>query len=325
MKYLVIQLDDTSTSYCHYGNVRSERKLISLPDLRRGIVFAMKEAMMVQFVYPAYELPSEYKRLIHSVGHSAVVPSSCEDEELLGHADVVVFNGWDGVASFGFRENSVCVIRTGRHDLFGNYRSLREILPVAARVNIAMTDVESFTDEDFGRYEEVLKDLSDDLERLYVNGRYPQVNLLTDRMLLMAMNNCDAGVENVTLAPDGQFYVCPAFYLAGDDEDYGPGKTKFSIGDLENGLDIKNPQLYNLSHAPICRNCDAYQCKRCVWLNRRTTYELNTPGHEQCVVSHLERNAGRKLLANIREHMAYLPQQEIRTIDYLDPFEVGKY
>ena len=91
---------------------------------------------------------------------------------------------------------------------------------------------------------------------------------------------------------------------------------------MEEGLDIKNPQLYKLDHAPICRNCDAYQCKRCVWLNRKTTLEVNTPSHEQCVVAHLERNASSKLLNNIRLHGSFLTEQEeIKEIDYIDPYE----
>ena len=89
-------------------------------------------------------------------------------------------------------------------------------------------------------------------------------------------------------------------------------------------MDVKNPQLYKLSHAPICRNCDAYQCKRCVWLNRRTTYDINTPSHEQCVVSHLERNESRELLTNIRKNGIFLPGKEIKEINYLDPFDVRK-
>ncbi len=143
-------------------------------------------------------------------------------------------------------------------------------------------------------------------------------------MMLSKMNNCNAGFENITLAPDGKFYVCPAFYLASDEEDYGLGKSKFSIGNLNEGLDIKNPQLYKLSHAPICRNCDAYQCKRCIWLNRKTTFEVNTPSHEQCVVSHLERNASRELLHNIRKHGEFLSNIDIKEIKYLDPFDVRK-
>ena len=126
------------------------------------------------------------------------------------------------------------------------------------------------------------------------------------------MNNCNAGWESITLAPDSKFYVCPAFYLEADG---------YSVGDLESGLNVKNPQLYKLDHAPICRNCDAFQCRRCAWLNRKTTLEVNTPSHEQCVVAHLERNASRNLLESIRAIGVFLPEMEIPEINYLDPFD----
>jgi len=322
-KYLIIQLDDTSVSYCHYENNKTERYLISLDDLKTGIVYAMKENLTIQFVYPDYELPEEYKKVINTIDHSDIVSSRCEDIVLRQNADIIVFNGWIGFEQYDFTENIVCVLRTSKTDLFERYLSLTAVLSKVMRLNVVITDVGTFTDADFDKYKTVLKSLSDGIERLYVDGKSPQLNILTDRMMLDKMNNCNAGWENITLAPDGKFYVCPAFYLADDEEDYGLGKAKFSIGDLQNGLDIKNPQLYQLDHAPLCRNCDAYQCKRCVWLNRKTTYEVNTPSHEQCVVAHLERNASRELLANIRKHGDFLPEkEEIRKIDYLDPFDV---
>ncbi len=155
--------------------------------------------------------------------------------------------------------------------------------------------------------------LSEIVEKQYVNGNLVQLNLLTDRMMLSNMNNCGAGDTTLTVAPDGKFYVCPAFYHAKDGN---------SVGSLDTGLDIKNPQLYRLSHAPICRHCDAWHCKRCVWLNRKTTLEVNTPSHEQCVVAHMEREASRQLLNNIRKHDAFLSQSdEIPELTYTDPFE----
>ena len=168
--------------------------------------------------------------------------------------------------------------------------------------------------------------LSKKIEELFVQGKSPQLNLLTDRLLLGEMNNCNAGVSNVTIAPDGNFYICPAFYnlpvVDGNEMTLDDICQKgFSIGSLHDGLDLKNPQLYRIDHAPICRNCDAFQCKRCIWLNRKTTCEVNTPSHEQCVVAHLERNASRDLLANIRKHGAFLPEKEITELDYLDPFD----
>ena len=98
-----------------------------------------------------------------------------------------------------------------------------------------------------------------------------------------------------------------------------------AVGDLSTGLNILNRQLYQLDHAPLCRRCDAYQCRRCIWLNHKITLEVNTPSHEQCVIAHIERNASKKLLDNIRRHGEFLPDKEtIKKIDYLDPFDVRK-
>jgi len=319
LQYLIIHLDDTSTSYCHYENVNTKRHLISIDDLHAGIFFAMKENLMIQFVYPDYELPQEYKDVIHTIDHSDIVSSLCEDDVLRENADVIIFHDWTGIEMSAPKEDAVIVLRTTKADLFDRYLCLKNVLGRVARLNIVITDEETFKDGDFETYKKILAALSEEVGRLYVAGRSPQLNILTDRMQLDKMNNCNAGWENITLAPDGKFYVCPAFYLAGENDDYGLGKVKSSIGDLQNGLDIKNPQLYRLDHAPLCRKCDAYQCKRCIWLNRKTTYEVNTPSHEQCVIAHLERNVSRMLLESIRRHGTFLPQQEI---DYLDPFDI---
>ena len=324
LQYLIIQLDDTSVSYCHYENPKEKFKLIGLEDLKAGILFAMKKNLMIQFVYPNYELPQEYKDVIHTIDHTDIISSLCEDNTLQANANVVVFEDYTGMDIYGFKEDSVCLIRTSKNDFFERYLFLQRPLAMAARVNVVITDIETFKESDFERYKKILEVLSEKLEALYLKGKSPQLNLLTDRMMLSKMNNCNAGFENITLAPDGKFYVCPAFYLASDEEDYGLGKSKFSIGNLNEGLDIKNPQLYKLSHAPICRNCDAYQCKRCIWLNRKTTFEVNTPSHEQCVVSHMERNASRELLHNIRKHGEFLSNIDIKEIKYLDPFDVRK-
>ena len=183
------------------------------------------------------------------------------------------------------------------------------------RLNIVITDIETFTDEDLKRYETLLNQWADVLKTEYLNGKQPQLNLLTDRMMLDKANHCNAGVENITLAPNGKFYLCPAFYYS-DRNNY--------VGDLSAGVEIKNQQLLNIDHAPLCRHCDAYHCRRCVWLNRKTTLEMNTPSREQCIVAHTERNASRKLLATIREKAEFMPEKEIKEINYIDPFEVRK-
>lgn len=313
LQYLVIVLDNTSTSYCHYETGSPERRIIPLQTLKDGIRFGMKENLMIQFVYPDYELPEEYVPVIESIDHSKIkaYPQPLPKEGETSDADVSIANNWDNMPK-------TCevpiVIRTCKADFFARYKEIVPLLSNAPRLNVAFTDVESFVDEDFETYKTILAELAKELERLYVEGKASQLNLLTDRMMLTQMNNCGAGDTTITLAPNGKFYVCPAFYY--EDE-------KDCVGDLEHGLDIKNKQLYKLEYAPICRHCDAYHCKRCIWLNGRLTLDYNTPSHQQCVVSHLERNTSRLLQQKLHEAgIRWNPSHEIKEIDYLDPFNI---
>lgn len=319
LQYLIILLDDTSTSFCHYKVLQRESRLIEIESLRKGIRFAMRENLMIQFDYPDFELPQEYVEAIESIDHSKIKahPNLPEGRGRETDADVLVLNGW----SFPLEEVEVpLVLRTTKTELFSRYAELKDVLTKAPRLNVVITDAETFTDEDFDTYKKVLAELAVFVERLYVDSKSPQLNLLTDRMMLREMNNCGAGDTTITLAPNGKFYVCPAFYY--EDEADCIGDINAPDFRCAEDLDIRNKQLYKLEHAPICRHCDAYQCKRCIWLNRKTTLEVNTPSHEQCVVAHLERNASRELLQNIRKHGTFLPEQEdIKELDYLDPFD----
>lgn len=309
IQYIVILLDDTSTSFCHYTNEKADRRLIPLQTLKDGICYAMKENLNIQFVYPNYKLPKEYLAAIDSIDHTDIYPAEMSD-----NADVVVFDSLIAAKDYVFKEEVAYLIRTDKVSLFNEYKIIGEILDKVTRLNVVITDIETFTEDDFMAYKLLLSNLAERVEQIYVFGKSPQLNLLTDRIMLEKMNNCGAGDTSVTLAPDGKFYVCPAFYLSADG---------YTIGDMVNGLEIKNSQLYRLDHAPLCRRCDAWQCKRCIWMNRKTTLEVNTPSHEQCVVAHLERNASRKLLIDIRKHGKFMSgSEDIKEIDYLDPFDV---
>lgn len=275
--------------------------------LKKGIRFGMMENLMIQFVYPEKALPQDYYDTIETIDHGVIAPTGCPID-----ADVVVFNDWNSLENFEFSGVGTFVIRTELDSLLERRNALFSILSRITRINIVLTDIDKFKEEDFGRYDEFLSELREVLKKLYLQSYKPQCNLLTDRIDLNAMNNCNAGIDSITLAPDGKLYLCPGFYYDGED----------AIGNLDDGIKIKNQQLLRLDHAPLCRICDAYQCKRCVWLNKKTTLEVNTPSHEQCVVAHLERNQSRLLLAELQERGLYGKKQEIKEISYIDPFDV---
>ena len=274
--------------------------MIPIDVLKKGIRFGMMENLTIQYVYPDYKLPEEYVEVIESIDHSKIKPFK-ED------ADVLVLEGFADIEA-----EVPVVLRVCKEDLFAHGEKIIAMLDKTSRLSIVVTNVEKCMEDDFEKYKALLEKISQKVEQLYVAGKTPQINVLTDRMMLKEMNNCGAGDTNITLAPNGKFYVCPAFYYENDADD---------IGDLEHGLNLKNNQLYKFEYAPICRHCDAYQCRRCIWLNRKTTLEVNTPSHEQCVMAHLERNASRRLLLSIREHGIFLPEMDIKEINYLDPFD----
>ena len=60
-----------------------------------------------------------------------------------------------------------------------------------------------------------------------------------------------------------------------------------------------------------------------IYLNKITTHELNTPSRQQCMLSHMERNASRRLLRRLKPAIQN-PQEftDIPEVDYLDPLEV---
>lgn len=303
LTYLIILLDDTSSSYCHYEVTKTERRLISIEHLRAGILFAMKENLNIQFVFPDYELPFEYQEAIESIDHTKIKPVIQAKD-----ADVIVLDNWTDEVPNG----ATCIIRCKREELAAHLSEAKCLLEKVERLNVTLTDVETFIDDDIDDYAKLLDELTDNIANLNAKGKIVQLNLLTDRMLLTEMNNCDAGVKNITLAPNGRFYLCPAFYYEDAMND---------VGDLDSGPLVKNQQLLRLDHAPLCRQCDAYQCKRCVWQNQRLTLDANTPSHQQCVMAHLERNASRQLLAKLRlKGVTLRDSHEIKEIEYLDPF-----
>jgi len=308
LQYLVILLDDTSVAYCHADNPLKERNLMPIETLKKAILFGMKQNLMIQYVYPEYELPAEYDETIESI-----------DNLKIGR-DVKVTNE---VPTAVDCDN--IVLRIKIKDLIAKLYDIAALLPSVKRMNICLTDIETFKDEQIDEYKKALNTLSTVIVNLYKEQKHPQLNILTDRLTLKEMHNCEAGIGNITVAPNGKFYLCPAFYY---DEKTGVSnkmnhKTKDasrSVGDLENGLCIPNKQLLELDHAPLCRNCDAYHCNRCIWLNQKLTWDNNTPSHQQCVIAHLERNAARDISAKLSK--AGYNLLEIKEINYIDPFDV---
>lgn len=182
----------------------------------------------------------------------------------------------------------------------------------ANRLNIIISDLESWNEYDIGLYKKQLESVADKLYDLYMKGRRIEINVLTDIFDKKEIKGCGSGIDTFTVAPNGKIYICPAFYY--DDENN-------CIGNLEDGISIKRPDLLSVESSYICSNCDSYHCRRCLFLNKKMTREINTPSHIQCLVSHVERNISRELEIKLIKSDLIDPVNFINKVDYMDPLE----
>lgn len=313
LKYFIIPLAENAVSFCHYENTERGSGFIDPDLLLKAIIWAMKENLSVQFLYPDAAIPDNLKRIIESVDHIKIVSASAQSMDLLKRANIIVLNGFE---ELDYDLSKTYVLRVRVKELISEKERLKSLLKNAARVNVVFTDIQAQSRENINTYGTFLENLVYDVTSEYEKGHEVQLNILTDRIMLTEMNNCNAGNESVAIDLEGRFYPCPAFI---------DGET-IDCGTLDTGLKITNRQLFSIENAPICRQCDAWHCKRCVWLNMNLTREYNTPGWQQCVMAHYERNASRKLLESLRKQQPdYMPKTEISQIDYLDPFTKIEY
>ena len=307
LKYLVILLDDTSTSYCHFTNNKDVPSPMPIDILKAGILFAMKNDLKIQYVLPKYKLPNEYIDLMRTMYHNNIGPLEMEHI-----SDVVVVERIDDLVGLCPTPSKRYIVRTTVNEFINKYTLLGDILISNISINIVFVDVENFTNDNIEIYRDILSKLCCTIETQLINGVNINTNLITDIIALQEMNSCGAGDTSITLVPNGDMYPCPAFYY--DNNFY------YKIGNIKGIIEIKDKKLYTLNGAPLCKSCDAFHCKRCVWLNKKLTCEVNIPSRQQCVMSHIEREAGKNLLARLHAR-GILLNRKIKDIDYLDPFD----
>ncbi|MCE1164150.1 MAG: CXXX repeat peptide maturase [Bacteroidetes bacterium] len=315
LKYLIIILNDASVSFCHYESAKTGKKeagMISYDNLNKAVAFALKNNLKVNFLYPRFRPGKKYEKLIEDVEHVKIVP-----RKLGGvYSDAItVLEAGDLRKENKVTGTENIILRLSSPELKILPAAVKEIARKGGRINLVIKDVENFGDSKISEYRKLLAEISGLLIKKSGENSIPEVNFLTDRLMLESMNNCDAGITHLTVAPDGRLYLCPAFY-------YESGEN--SIGEIRNEINIKNRQLLELKYSPVCRICDAYQCRRCVFLNWKLTGELNTPSRQQCRMSHAEREASGNMLEELKKkNFKGAKGIEIKKLGYDDPFEIA--
>jgi len=208
-------------------------------------------------------------------------------------------------------ENDNCILTLDESHIFDLAKDVKQLLPDNSRININLYI--SSNEFNLEAYEEQLRQIIDLLVPYYKTGQIKEVNVLTDRIFLNKMDNCEAGNYNYAVAPNGKIYICPAFYFADPNS---------AVGSLGEGISV-NRALFELKNAPYCSQCDAFHCSRCVFLNKTRTNEFNIPSSLQCKKSHLERKMSLLLADKMRDEEVHLPESlNLSELSYADPVDL---
>lgn len=303
-------LSDQSVRHCSYKPVAKgqcgKSLRMSLKTFKRGLEFAQHNFYTpVLLLPPEGLLPEERAALkgvnymqIHSAGQS-VDPG----DNLPVHDSKVNV------------ENSELGILIVSPDKITHISELViTCLSHHSRVNLILDNIHLLTDETLAIYESELTKVAEFLVSQYTNGRILDVNVISDRLLLEHMRNCNAGLDSFALGPDGNFYICPAFYFKQKSE---------KVGSLTDGITFNYAEFLTETKSPICSQCDAYHCRRCVYDNLEKTGEFLIPGKMQCVISHIERKVSSKMIKMLQTKGIKCKEAEcnIPTLDHYDPFD----
>jgi CXXX repeat peptide maturase len=316
INYLILPVSKSSKSFCYYESSVNENRnkdIIDFNLLKEAVNYAIKNKCGLNVLYGDEPLPEKYERELEKIKHMKFLPLILRKYY---PNSIYIIEESDLEFAKKIKKNNELnlILRLKKNKLFELSEIFISLLWRFKKLNLIFTDVFDFIENDFIEYKKQLDIIGESVYKLFQYQNNIEVNFLTDRLFLQNMNNCDAGIKHITIAPDGKFYLCPGFYNDGNNN---------SMGDLGNDFIIKNENLLKLKNALLCSNCDSWHCKRCYYLNQKMTLEINTPSSQQCIISHIERNQTRIISDKLRKeskfHQNLVP---IPNLDYSDPYEI---
>jgi uncharacterized protein len=300
-KYIQIMLSDDITPHCSYRNWKNTDNVASEELVEKAIDFAEKNNFEPVLLGSAEEVKSKKLKDYISLTNSSI--SSANNKSIL-----IYDNNADSINE----KSDTCIVLVKIENIENITGWVKKISTASNRINIVLENIEAWNTDATERYEKQLENLVDFIEGTYEQSNPVEINILTDRIYFDSHSSCTAGTKTFTLAPNGKFYICPAFYFENPDN---------SIGSLNEGIKNEYGSLMEVENAPICNNCDAYQCKVCKYLNKKLTDEYNVPSKVQCIISHVERNKSKELQQRLISRGFISNENIIKAINYLDPLD----
>lgn len=305
-KKLIFLLDDNYSSFCSYDNKKTGNKM-SKEMISLGLRFAQKNFMRPIFLHSdTFRDMGDIKELCeHEALH--VIPVSDNLKEDMVKDCLLVFNK-DTLQCSAFGQKNI-IFNLQKEDVENLPYYMEVLFEKVNRINLNILDLDRTFD--LKKYSIALDQVTELLiDMANKSNSLKELNVLTDILYSNEHSGCKAGTDEITYAPDGKLYICPAFYSEGME----------AVGDVEQGIKIGNRHLLGDEYAPLCNVCDANQCENCKFVNLRNTNEVNVPPSFQCRKSHIEREHSLRLQKSLGKKWSF--ENQLNDIDYDDPLEI---
>lgn len=276
-KFLYFILNDHVPPYCMYSsqNISEQPNIMPQDVFDKGIDYAYSNHMVPVFVGdPSGYLSDFYKNKFHvrfDIGiHSPI--SEVEKYMPILNSHVLTEINLDGV----YGDSCLLLVSP---DSFSNISAdIRLLLKHFKRVNLIKQDLLNWKTEDIENYGDALEKISSWMTEHKVDANRINVLAKSTDGDKRAHNWCRAGISDFAISPTGKFYFCPAFYFNNLED----------IGTVDDGLNIKDPEILSLDKAPKCNCCSNENCSRCIFINKMNVDVINVPSKTVCQVAEVE-------------------------------------
>ncbi len=310
-RYLYIMMSNKSVSYCRYNAEGGVEEKISLENFCKGLEFARQHFLMPVILHDNSKLDESFSEKLRGFEAKHIVPCGC-NESYFDRIDVINTDEVDCVEGCSY---VICHVDRAQISQLGLICEKLFDFEAVKKVHIVLSDY-NLTEKEQKIYKEQLQIIKSIIIKHFREKHFKQINLLTNILLTKEMEimSCNAGTQSFTLAPNGKFYLCPAFYY--------DNRNEYLEFKNEERLTTEFSDLLTISKSPICSECDATHCQRCVFDNKKKTLEYNIPSREQCIVSHIERSISYELQKELMEINDKTPFSNniLAPISYDDPF-----
>ena len=295
-KNMYIIEDSNFESFCYYNNNNNDNSKLDETDIIKALEYCDNNNYK-----PVIMTNRNYEFLRYTLNITDDIRTECN-----AFSTCLVVNDYDAASLNNYRIKNI-ILKTKKENIKMLGTNVSNILRNNLNIcNISIVlDNSKIDDSLLNEYKNQLSFVSDLIIEHLKKGRVIDISTITHELRYSSHHNCKAGVSDVTLGPDGRYYICPAFYFDVSLRD------KYCLGDLKKGFSQKFKKYCDIKMCKACKDCSIYSCNKCIYQSVKMTEELGIPGYLLCKKSEVEKQISKQFIEKAGEYEKQYRQNNI--------------